>query len=147
MASDRYVEYDLKTKTVIQHIESYGVFSGASWFDDKTLQSVVADFTSLVATLIEKWCNKPVKIGGEYVEADGTRKYGDRLVVFSELKFSWDSESRGEGMDLFLNGIRPMTEDEVLGIEIQDKHVWDMQKSYREKQFQALRAEFAPDSQ
>lgn len=146
MACDRYVEYDLKSKTATQHIEDYGLGIDADWFNGRSLKDVVADFAERIDLLIVKWQNKLVKIDAEYIEADGTRKYENREVTFTGLKLTWEMTPYGQGeMGIFLNGVRPLTPEELQGLEIQEQRVQDQRRSWRQTEYDKLKAEFESD--
>ena len=156
MACDRYVEYDLKLKTATQHIEDYGLAIDGDWFNGRCLgeshsrhkgskpqKHVVADFAERIELLIVKWKNKPVKIWAEYICADGTRKSEEREVTFTDLKLTWELCPYGQGeMGIYLNGIRPLTDKELQGLEIQEQRVQDQQRSWRQAEYDKLKAEF-----
>ena len=157
MATDRYVEYDLKSKTATQHIEDYGFGIDGDWFNDRCLgesisrhegskpqKDVVTDFAERIAQLIVKWKNKPVKVDAEYVMADGTRKYENREVTFTDLKLTWETIPYGNGMEMgiFLNGVRPLTGDELQGLEIQEQNSQAQRRVWRQAEYDKLKAEF-----
>ena len=156
MACDQYVEYNLEFKTATQHIEDYGLGIDGDWFNGRCLgesharregsnpqKHVVADFAERIEMLIVKWKNKPVKIWAEYICADGTRKSEEREVTFSDLKLTWELCPYGQGeMGIYLNGIRPLTDDELQGLEIQEQRVQDQQRSWRQAEYDKLKTEF-----
>ena len=156
MACDRYVEYDLEFKTATQHIEDYSLGIDGDWFNGRCLgesharhkgsnpqKHVVADFAERIAQLIVKWKNKPVMIDAEYIEADGTRKYANREVTFTDLKLTWEVTPYGQGeMGIYLNGIRPLTPEELQGLEIQEQKSQDQRRSWRQAEYDKLKAEF-----
>ncbi len=148
MPSDQYVEYDLETKTATQYVGLSGGIDG-SWFGGKSLNDVVADFAVAVDALIAKWQNKPVKIFAEYISADGRRVSKNREVTFTELKLAWETTPWGDStmeMNLYLNGVRPMTEEEIQGMKVQEQNRRDQQRGWRQKQFDELKGEFEPNS-
>ena len=156
MACDRYVEYDLEFKTATQNIDDYRLGIDGDWFNDRCLgesharrrgskaqKNVVADFTERIGQLIAKWKNKPVTIDGEYINADGTRKYENREVTFTDLKLSWEMCNYGQGeMGLYLNGVRPVTPEELQGLEIQEQKTQEQRRSWRQTEYDKLKAEF-----
>ncbi len=143
MACDKFVEYDLKAKTATQHIEDYRLGIDGDWFNDRSLNEIVADFAERMDQLIVKWQNKPVKIDSEYIEADSSRKYDNREVTFTDLKLSWELCPYGQGeMGLYLNGIRPVTPEELEGLEFLEQQRQDQQRSWRQAEYDKLKAEF-----
>lgn len=143
MACDQYVEYDLKAKTATQHIVDPYIGINGDWFNDRSLGDLVADFAQRMELLIDKWQNKPVKLESEYIKADSSRKYENREVIFSDLKLSWELCPYGEGeMGLYLNGIRPVTPEELQGLEFLEQQRRDQQRSWRQAEYDKLKAEF-----
>lgn len=144
MASDQYVEYDLKSKTATQNIEDYGFGISGDWFGDRSLKDVVADFAERIDQLIVKWQNKPVKIWAEYIQADGTRNAEEREVTFTDLKLAWETTPYGSGveMNIYLNGVRPVTPEELQGLEIQEQKTQDQRRTWRQAEYDKLKAEF-----
>ena len=150
MINDQYVEYDLETKTATQYIEDFRNSIEGSWFDGRSLDDVVLDFGKAVGILRAKWLNKAVKILAEYIQADGTRKGLQREVTFTDLKFSWTQTPWGNStmeMNLYLSGVRPMTEEEIQGMKVQEQKRHDQQRGCRKSQLEQLKAEFEADSQ
>ncbi len=143
MASEQYVEYDLKALTATQLIQDFRLGIDGDWFNGRSLNGIVADFSERMNQLIVKWQNKPVKIDGEYIEADGTRKHACREVTFSDLKLTWEMAPYGQGeMGIYLNGVRPVTDKELQGLQIQEQKTEERRRGWRQAEYDKLKAEF-----